>query len=431
MEKTTFSCLTKNCQWEGSFKQLEIHKKLCQETKENCSFGCGEEFPRFQMDHHQKECRKRPCKEGNLEADCETISEVKQLTDKCLDALKKPSSERALDKHFYDRLITLFPLVTKAALKQHEPTTQPAGAAFQRECEYQCGFIAGTLQELSSHDCPNIPLQCRHCNKCFPAKEINAHKQKCDERMVSCKACGVDTKQGLLTLHYQTCIMLPVECTQCLRSVPQKELAKHQHLECLSRSVNCERCFKSVVFSKLEEHKQNCWLTKPITLREGKPDSILLTPQPDTIGPFYQNGNNSSTIYMVTTHEQLKPLFKLNRQSVFSEEMDMICIYHGKPATIKESYYTSDTLNWIIHLSQTTPEKVICSRADVLDADLNIICSFHPYHYPKLSDIMVNSDDANRSKAALDSDKISRVQHCSHPNPLRIIRFMPSPGPNS
>ncbi|WP_133060469.1 hypothetical protein [Parendozoicomonas haliclonae] len=428
MEKTTFSCLTKHCSWEGSFDQLDAHKQTCLETKEPCSFGCGEDIPRFQLDDHQTVCRKRPYKEGCLDASYETISEIKQLRSECQNALEGTSLERESEKHLYQRLITLFPLIVDAALGEHEPVTQPAGATPQTVCTYQCGFIATSFQELSLHNCPNVPLQCRHCKDHFLTKEIGVHEPKCDERIISCEFCGDNTKQGLLALHFKSCIKQPINCIQCQRPVPLRELEQHQESLCPSRAANCERCFTPVVFSGLERHIQNCWLTKPITLREGQPRPVILTPQPRSVGPFYQHGNSSSTIYMVTTHEQLKPLFKLNGRPVFPADMVLKCAYDGEPATIQESYATpSNELNWTLYLRHCTPEKVIPSRIDILDSDFNVICSFHPYNYPKLSDIMINSIDLNQGTAALDVNSILRLQRWSHPNPLRIIRFTVCP----
>ncbi|CAM3481557.1 hypothetical protein [Parendozoicomonas haliclonae] len=424
LEKTTFFCLTQNCQWEGSFKQLEIHKKLCLETKERCSFGCGEHLFRYQIKHHQTECRKRPYKEGNLVTDYETVLEVKQLKSECQDALKKTSLEQGSKNHLYERLVRIFPLVADAALEEHEPVTQPTGTVYQKECAYKCGFIASSIKEISSHICPNVPLTCRHCKNHVLPKEIGGHESICDERVVSCRLCGVDTKQVLLALHFQSCIKHPEECPQCQCMVVRQELEQHKQTQCLSRLIDCERCFTSVVFSELEAHKQGCWLTKPVTLREGKPDAILLTPQPDSVGPFYQNGNNSSVIYMVTTHDQLKSLPKQHHKHVFPRDLVLRCTYDGEPATMQESFTIWGEKRWMLCLRQRYPNNFITSRADVLDADSNIICSFYRNWYPKITDIEINANDRDKDTAALHKDEISRLEHYSHPSHLRIIRFM-------
>ncbi|WP_155158221.1 zf-TRAF domain-containing protein, partial [Sansalvadorimonas verongulae] len=154
------------------------------------------------------------------------MAESKKLKDECLEMAANRRQTRGKIKELADRLIRLYPLVLDAALKETPESGLTAPAATTTSnmpCHYQCGFIANSHKEFSSHfsECPYQPISCRHCSKTVQRKDIIDHEEECNLRPVNCTFCDEDMLLESMAEHFEYCDGYPVNCTLCHNAVPR------------------------------------------------------------------------------------------------------------------------------------------------------------------------------------------------------------------
>ncbi|MCL6270284.1 hypothetical protein M3P05_10160 [Sansalvadorimonas sp. 2012CJ34-2] len=426
LNSTRFNCVSQGCTWSGGYDELDDHRQSCG-SKKKCDFGCGEEHPSETMAEHRQVCVYRPCQEGNLKTNYKTLEEIKAVKRKIEQSSEEELQSKALKIELFDRMMRVYPLAVEAALKDPEPSHLPqmTVTVLNQPCGYECGYIATSCEELSTHyqRCPNKTLYCRHCGEAVQQKKLAGHETSCDQRPINCTFCTVSILQGTMSDHIKTCISYPVNCSLCLNDIARSQLAEHKADECSSRPITCDKCLEPTTPGELSVHKQGCRFTQPICLSAKTRNPITLLPQPDSIGPFYlQRDSDDSTIYMAFPLEKLFNVSNCN--TIFPEKMK--CRYAGKPAEMSE--YSSDYREvWQLHLNQKCTSRyesneVIETYFDLLDENQNELAYFK-MHYHGNKKVYVNYP-SNEGKADLDFATVRvLLQNQSPESAIGLIRI--------
>ncbi|MTI14985.1 hypothetical protein E1189_18460 [Sansalvadorimonas verongulae] len=448
LNNSRFNCMSKECGWSGGYHELDEHTLSCSKKPVDCDYGCGTSVPEPKLEAHKQQCRKRPYREGNLAADYETVMEAKQLETECLEAAGHQSTPQS-KQELADRLIRLYPLVLKAALKGASEANQAMSIATTTSsvpCSYQCGFMANTPKELHSHytECAYRPFPCRHCTSVVPRRDLLDHEEKCEQRPISCFYCTSYIFQGSTAQHFLDCIGYPVNCVLCNHYLARSKLLEHQATACPQRPVNCDRCFEATTAVELDTHKQGCLFMQKIILPVSSANAaVTLVPQPNATGPVYQPEGcqgDSSVIYLALSHEKFQRFMHCQKEDIYDDILsnplfiskDYIkCRYAESPSTISplfRSYYEAWGLK-VVQPIDTRKHRFVWTNMDILDTQNQKIAHLMQVQPAPDSEggvkICVNAPHANNAEAILKKKDEQEAKVLSHkfPSDLMLIRL--------
>jgi len=185
---------------------------------------------------------------GSLEQIEAHISQCAQRESACASLpVQQNSIQEMVDSAIQRRLQELQGLSLLAGFR-----LQPSSTGEPREqCKWGCQ-VRHTVQliELHYEFCPSAPVNCTYCLQQFPRQDLEKHRQRCEQRPVSCphgcRAEGLRLWEMISGKHEKLCPEVEVPCglPGCRSVVKNKYLEHHRTTDCFVRKKRCHFCLK-------------------------------------------------------------------------------------------------------------------------------------------------------------------------------------------
>eukprot|EP00736_Rhodelphis_marinus_P001188 Rmarinus@m.19101 len=112
-------------------------------------------------------------------------------------------------------------------------------------------------------------VECDLCATVVNLSDMKDHvTNDCPRAQTTCPHCGLEMFRAALPLHEERfCMLRPVECRWCTRSIPLCEMKQHHAVSCEKRMTRCAYCFKPMLAKHIDEHERHCDLSD-VTMME-------------------------------------------------------------------------------------------------------------------------------------------------------------------
>jgi hypothetical protein len=129
------------------------------------------------------------------------------------------------------------------------------------KCEKSCGWT-GKIEHYHKHElgCVYGLIECTDCKKYLPEKEMEKHKKsECSHRKITCPLmCGEQIFFTESYNHQLKCSNRQVFCYACQTALMLKDYVKHRDSTCYYRTVKCPDCKDNFCYAERELHKSYC-----------------------------------------------------------------------------------------------------------------------------------------------------------------------------
>uniref|UniRef100_A0A6B2L4X5 RING-type domain-containing protein n=1 Tax=Arcella intermedia TaxID=1963864 RepID=A0A6B2L4X5_9EUKA len=195
----------------------------------------------------------RQCKNGHLF--CETcVLRSIQRSPKC-PSCRCPLSENELSRSlFVEKHINTLNLYCKNHFKY-----QPNQKEWLLDAD-GCNEVF-INEEMKKHEaaCPYNWVDCSWNKKCSRVrkKDLEAHLEQCEWRMVACRHCGGQFCARKLEEHFETCSSVDVLCELCGAGFKRMEMESHLLKSCQELLIHCPYgCKEKIIRKNLKQHLQ-------------------------------------------------------------------------------------------------------------------------------------------------------------------------------
>ena len=103
----------------------------------------------------------------------------------------------------------------------------------------ECGQMIQNDEMQEHKNQKHEKIECEQCNKKIIREELSNHKKnKCKNRLIECKFCGLNVTHSLINEHENICGSKTDNCPFCNQFVPIREIDLHHKYICNKKNIN-------------------------------------------------------------------------------------------------------------------------------------------------------------------------------------------------